>query len=361
MDSDSKLRKSVEQMVRQEMEAMLLEATDLARELATRDLLPRLRGAIRDSIAHTMEEALSDGTMGLCPSGGEEDAARGLSNGLGWEPAGPEAGSPVPAAGDGGSATSCGGGRGLYVYCVAHSAAGCDLGATGIDSTEVRGIPFQDICAIVHDCTAEPYQSDDEAVVRRWVEAHQRVVDSAMERFHTVLPLSFDTVVRGGEDASPEAAVLDWLRDEYNELKGKIDRLRGKREYGVQVFYDPVALGEAVARGRDDIARLRREMDMQSPGTAYMLRHKLEKALKTAVEEAVQERFKDFYRTIGGHAEDVKIGKLGPGNGRVMLMNLSCLVTEDKVAELGDELEKIESIDGFSVRFTGPWAPYSFV
>jgi len=28
---------------------------------------------------------------------------------------------------------------------------------------------------------------------------------------------------------------------------------------------------------------------------------------------------------------------------------------------LGDELEKINNLKGFSVRFTGPWPPYSFV
>ncbi len=44
-----------------------------------------------------------------------------------------------------------------------------------------------------------------------------------------------------------------------------------------------------------------------------------------------------------------------------MIMNLSCLVHKDRVVELGKELEKIEMNDGVSVRFSGPWAPFSFV
>ncbi|HEX7474725.1 MAG TPA: GvpL/GvpF family gas vesicle protein, partial [Dehalococcoidales bacterium] len=45
----------------------------------------------------------------------------------------------------------------------------------------------------------------------------------------------------------------------------------------------------------------------------------------------------------------------------VMLLNLSCLVAKDKVAGLGEELEKINNMEGFSVHFSGPWPPYSFV
>ena len=44
-----------------------------------------------------------------------------------------------------------------------------------------------------------------------------------------------------------------------------------------------------------------------------------------------------------------------------MIMNLSCLVAREKYLELGEELGSINGMAGFSVRFTGPWPPYSFV
>ncbi|GFP26530.1 hypothetical protein HKBW3S25_02025, partial [Candidatus Hakubella thermalkaliphila] len=43
-----------------------------------------------------------------------------------------------------------------------------------------------------------------------------------------------------------------------------------------------------------------------------------------------------------------------------MLMNLSCLVRKDKSKELGEELEKINTMERFSVRIKGTWPPYSF-
>jgi hypothetical protein len=36
-------------------------------------------------------------------------------------------------------------------------------------------------------------------------------------------------------------------------------------------------------------------------------------------------------------------------------------VARQKVDSLGEELEKINNMDGFSVHFSGPWPPYSFV
>ena len=40
------------------------------------------------------------------------------------------------------------------------------LGAIGIDGSEVYTIPYGDISAIVHSCSAEPYRSTDDETVR---------------------------------------------------------------------------------------------------------------------------------------------------------------------------------------------------
>ena len=59
--------------------------------------------------------------------------------------------------------------------------------------------------------------------------------------------------------------------------------------------------------------------------------------------------------------DDIKVEKAKKDKDKIMLMNLSCLVLKEKVEDLGNELERIDNTDGFSARFTGPWAPYSFV
>jgi hypothetical protein len=44
-----------------------------------------------------------------------------------------------------------------------------------------------------------------------------------------------------------------------------------------------------------------------------------------------------------------------------LMATFSCLVHRDNVDVLGLALEKINCLDGLAVRFTGPWAPFSFV
>ncbi len=43
------------------------------------------------------------------------------------------------------------------------------------------------------------------------------------------------------------------------------------------------------------------------------------------------------------------------------LATFCCRVSDELVQELGEVLEDINGKDGFYVRFTGPWAPFSFV
>ena len=93
-----------------------------------------------------------------------------------------------------------------------------------------------------------------------------------------------------------------------------------------------------------------------------MHKQRLENAIKKEMEALADQYFKDFYDRIKKHADDVRLEKTKKvDEDKQMLMNLSCLLYEDKYEELGKELEGILEREGISVRFTGPWPPYSFV
>jgi vacuolar-type H+-ATPase subunit H len=236
------------------------------------------------------------------------------------------------------------------------------LGEIGIEGKEVYAIPYRDICAVVHNCPAQPYRSDDQEVVKAWVMTHQKVVDAAWERRGTVLPLSFDTIIRGEPGGGAERNVQDWLKQEYEGLKSKIEKVRGKAEYGVQVFWDPRVIAENLTRTSPEIRKLDEEIRLKPRGLAYMYRQRLENLIKREMESKADECFKDFYTRIRKHADDVRVEKTKTAeHGLQMIMNLSCLIYKDRHTELGEELDKINQLEGFSVRFTGPWPPYSFV
>ena len=252
--------------------------------------------------------------------------------------------------------------KGRYLYCVTDNCVRASLGRIGLDGKEVYTIPFVDLCVVAHNCPCEPYKSEDSEVVKRWVVTHEKVVEIAWERFGTVLPIGFDTIIQGEEDKSPEENIKSWLKKDYANLKEKINEIRGKAEYGVQISWDPKFIADEIAKTNQEIRSLNQDINSKPKGIAYMFKHKLESLLKKEMEKRAALCFEDFYARIKKCVDEIRVEKTKKTDEkRQMLMNLSCLVDKKKSKELGEELEKINEEEGFAVRFTGPWPPYSFV
>ncbi len=252
---------------------------------------------------------------------------------------------------------------GRYLYCIAEGSAPMNFGKVGIQGEAVYTIPHKDLCAVVHTCPSAPYQSEDQTRVQAWILAHQRVVDRAWDVFGTVIPMGFDTIIRGDAGPDPEENMKNWLRDDYDTLKAKLEKIRDRAEYGVQVFWDSRVMAQKITEESAEFKRLADEIKSKPRGIAYMYRQKLENLLKKEMEKQADQYFKSFYEGIKPYANDLHIEKTRKAEDQSMrmLMNLSCLLPKGGSEELGDELEKIDSLKGFSVRFTGPWPPYSFV
>lgn len=253
--------------------------------------------------------------------------------------------------------------KGRYLYCIVEGLEKVNLGRIGIEDNEVYTIPHKDLCAVVHDCPTEPYRSEDNEMVKGWIVKHQNVVDRALERFGIVLPTGFDTIIECNETADPDEKVRNWLKEDYANLKAKMEKVRGKAEYGIQVFWNPKVMAETLTRKNQEIRQLSEEIKSKPRGVAYMYRQKLEGLLKKEMEKEADQYFKEFYGRIKPYTHDLHIEKTKETEDQnmQMLMNISCLLPKDASKKLGDELEKIEAMEGFSVRYTGPWPPYSFV
>ncbi len=251
---------------------------------------------------------------------------------------------------------------GLYLYCIADSGQEANLCKIGIDENEVHIIPYKEIGAVVHRCLPEPYKSENAEMVTEWVLAHQKVVETAWKKFGTVLPYSFDTIVKGGESASAEQNLMKWLEENYHGLKAKIERVRDKVEVGIQIFWNLTIISQDLAETNQEIRKLKEEIEEKPPGMAYFYRQKMEQALRKALDEKADAFFKDFYGRIRRHADDLRVEKTKKTDkNKQMLINLSVLIHKDKIRSLGEELAKIKELRGLDLRFTGPWPPYSFV
>ena len=109
-----------------------------------------------------------------------------------------------------------------YLYSIARTGNIAQLGSIGIQENNVYIVPYKDIAAIVHACDAKPYHTEDKKLAEGWVLEHSYVIDQATKMFGTVLPFSFDVIIKGNDDA-----VKDWLRRDYEHLADELLRMEG--------------------------------------------------------------------------------------------------------------------------------------
>ena len=252
-------------------------------------------------------------------------------------------------------------GDGLYVYCIADSRVNWLLGPIGLDYEMVYTMPCKGLCAIVHSCRAKPYESKDPQAVQAWVIAHQRVVDAAAKAFGAVLPMTFNMIVHDSDGGAAMDNLKTWMEQNCDGFRRRLDKLIGRAEYGVQICWDRLTVAEQLIQTDPALAKVQEQARNKPKGTAYMLDQKLFKATRAALERQANDIVERFYTSIRQCVDEVRVEKpKKPADGKQMLLNLSCLAETGGEA-LSTVLEEIQQIKGISVRFTGPWPPYSFV
>lgn len=249
---------------------------------------------------------------------------------------------------------------GRYVYCVAPLV---ELGGKflrGLEGAEVYQIAFQDIGALVHACRAVPYLGEDEQV-KAWLLAHHQVVDTVWEMTGTVLPMSFDVIIRGDTSTSADDNVIRWLKDNYGAFKAKLAAFKGKVELGIQVSWNKTAAAERLAAEDPEVRRLQGEMQGKTKGLAFFYQQRIEKRVRNRLDETADAICGTYLKEIQALAHETLSNKPKRLDQGEMLLNLSVLTDRNRIEDIGTLLGSLQEQTGTEVRFTGPWPPYSFV
>ena len=248
-----------------------------------------------------------------------------------------------------------------YLYSVARTGHMAQLGSIGIQENNVYIVPYKDIAAIVHACEAKPYQTEDKKLAEGWVLEHSYVIDQATKMFGTVLPFSFDVIIKGDDDV-----VKDWLCRDYEHLACELFRMQGSAEYSIQIYCDYDYLEKLVLAKNQELGDLKNSIEKESKGKAYLQRRNLDLKLKNMNYSEVCRLADQFCSEIKPLVKELKAaGRTSwtpeKYRDKKLLASFSCLVSEEAVKRLGEVLEEINCKEGLFVRFTGPWAPFSFV
>ena len=178
---------------------------------------------------------------------------------------------------------------------------------------------------------------------RTWLEEKVRVHESVLQAFVgtiPVVPLRFGAIYR---DLGDVRRLLDDRRAAFEHV---LERVRGRAELGVKVWFDPRRSSSPPPAGGREYLQRRRD-DLSSARDAARLAAAAHERLAAAAEAAVVNRPQP--RELTGRDEQ-------------MLLNGAYLVPdgdEHLAAEVA-RLAEDHAAAGLTFELTGPWPPYNF-
>lgn len=253
---------------------------------------------------------------------------------------------------------------GRYVYCAAETRGSEMLeGVTGIEDGRVRLVEHDEVGAVVQPVD-RVFDATDVATVRQWLLGHQHVVETAKERYGTVLPFRFDTILEGDD-----AVVERWLAEHQESLRSTLRSLSGLNEYRIQLSWDEQHARERVSETEDALDALEERIASASEGTQFLVEQQYERTLDGLVRDRKSDLSQELYDALAPVVDEIAAGEasatgplasLSEGTETDVLTTASVLAAETEASTIGNRLERFEQRPGISMRFTGPWPPYTF-
>ena len=268
---------------------------------------------------------------------------------------------------------AAGGGEAVYVYCIGllHEVepvinARQDLPPPIEPRGRLETVGAAEITAVVSSVPLADYGEGaleerlaDPAWMAARVMRHERVVEHLASRA-SVVPLRFGTVY-----LSP-GRVHEMLDQKWNELYATLGRLRGREEWGVNLYADRARLREAVVNLSPRLRALAEQAAGASPGQGYLLRKKIEAARADEARAETRRVAREVEETLTAEAEGsarLRVHRDESGEHGDVAAKLAFLVARERFQNFRAAAERLaEEYDpaGFRLELTGPWPAYNF-
>ena len=243
----------------------------------------------------------------------------------------------------------------VYLYAIGDAALASLVlgGLVGVGGAPVRVLVSGRLAAVVS--SVEPQQFREESLRRNledlpWLtataRAHHRVVD-AIGRDHPIAPLRLATVYLDDEN------VRALIGAQEEAFAAALDRIRGRREWGVKAF---AAAHPDPEPSDDDSA--------DGPGTAYLSRRRAARERASRARREMQEVVEGLHQGLAAASsasrryppQDPSLS----GRQEDMVLNTAYLVEVGGSTAAFTALVDAWRSPLIEVTLTGPWPPYSF-
>jgi hypothetical protein len=238
-----------------------------------------------------------------------------------------------------------------YLYCVIRSKKPRTFKVPGVVGPHypIYTVHFRDLAAVVSDTSEKSYDS-----TRLNMTTHMRVLEEVMKE-HTILPLKFNSI-----SASEEAVCNVLLKPAYDELLARLEKVTGRVEMGVKVFWREDVLYREIVAENDDIRRLRDRIDGKNPDSMYKERIRLGELTEKALLAKRARESEQMLARLRPHVEDVCIREAVTER---MALNVALLLEKSKQASFEESLNTLDQEEGrrITMKCIGPAPLYNFV
>lgn len=247
----------------------------------------------------------------------------------------------------------------LYIYGVVRYDPNFVWQENGVAMKKVFIISEGNFSALVHNCEDKAYASENPEDIKEMILSHNKILDKAMGYFSGVIPLSFNTIIKA-ETNSADINLKKWLNNDQERLERIWNKVIGKREYGLRIYYEKEKLFKA-ASAHKEVKKMEKDLEGKGQGLSYLLQGKAKSKMQDIFQERVNNLKQEFFDGIKGITKEIinNQSRIPLREEKNLLLSVSILIEEKDINNIKEFLEK--KVEDFSFLVAGPFVPYSFV
>jgi hypothetical protein len=188
---------------------------------------------------------------------------------------------------------------------------------------------------------------------------HEKVVEHFARRA-SVVPLRFGTIYL------ERASIEQMLAERRAELGRLIERLKGREEWGLNIYCDQAKLLEAIASMSPALRELSARAELASPGQSYLMRKKIDALRADEARAATRRVINEIERELSNRSQSVVRLRVlkDEGSSHGELVAKSAFLVErarfEEFRAAAEQLAEKHASAGFQLELTGPWPAYNF-
>jgi Gas vesicle synthesis protein GvpL/GvpF len=258
-----------------------------------------------------------------------------------------------------------------YVYCIADSTAATELPVDSLpaaieDNSKLEWISVNTVAALASQVPRATYSEENLAehlTDPTWTAIramrHETVVEYVAKRAN-VIPLRFGTIY------IERAGVEQMLTEKRTHLESIIEQLRGREEWGVNVYSDRAVLLSTITSVSPVLRELVQRAEQAPPGQSYLMQKKIETLKVDEARAAVNRIVDEIEEKLKEQTEDarrlriLKVETTEHGELKAKFAFLVKRAAFDEFRDAAERLAQEHQAAGVRLELTGPWPVYNF-